>query len=283
MPAGSLRPSPALQEHYTPAADAQKEETPVAGRRAGDAISGGVDGSIGEERAEVKSMPKEDRTAEGSPASKRVIAYIDGFNLYFGLRSKGMRPYLWVDPVALVESLLHPDQQLIGVKYFTSRISGGNPAMEKSERSRREAKRVRQATYLDALMTVPRLEIHYGHFLEKPERCRSCTAQWLRSEEKKTDVLIASHMLTDAFERTCDQSLLISGDSDLAPPIGIIRDRFRDHRVVVAFPPDRYAAELKRFAHAHFEIGAAKVRKAQLPDSVRTASGHELRRPTEWT
>lgn len=53
---------------------------------------------------------------------KRVIVYVDGFNLYFGLRSKGWRRHYWLDLVKLAEALLKPDQQLAGVHYFTSRI-----------------------------------------------------------------------------------------------------------------------------------------------------------------
>ena len=51
----------------------------------------------------------------------RVIAYIDGFNLYFGLKADHGRKYLWLDLQALVESLLLPDQELQGVRYFTAR------------------------------------------------------------------------------------------------------------------------------------------------------------------
>ena len=29
--------------------------------------------------------------------SERVIVYIDGFNLYFGLRSKGWKKYYWLN------------------------------------------------------------------------------------------------------------------------------------------------------------------------------------------
>ena len=33
---------------------------------------------------------------------ERVIAYVDGFNLYFGLKSKGWQRYYWLDVPALV-------------------------------------------------------------------------------------------------------------------------------------------------------------------------------------
>jgi hypothetical protein len=38
--------------------------------------------------------------------SVRVVAYVDGFNLYHGLKAKHGRRYLWLDLEALVTSLL---------------------------------------------------------------------------------------------------------------------------------------------------------------------------------
>ena len=51
---------------------------------------------------------------------RRVIVYIDGFNLYYGL-VKGTL-WKWLDLVALARSLLRDDMELVGVKYFTSRV-----------------------------------------------------------------------------------------------------------------------------------------------------------------
>jgi hypothetical protein len=41
-----------------------------------------------------------------------VVAYIDGFNLYFGLKADHGRKYLWLDLQALIEGLLRPNQEL---------------------------------------------------------------------------------------------------------------------------------------------------------------------------
>lgn len=49
-----------------------------------------------------------------------VIAYIDGFNFYFGLKSKKWRNYYWLDLVKFVESFLKPHQELVAVKYFSA-------------------------------------------------------------------------------------------------------------------------------------------------------------------
>lgn len=53
--------------------------------------------------------------------TQRVIAYVDGFNLYFGMKQTGNNKR-WLNIQRLVESLLKPGQQLIQTKYFTSRI-----------------------------------------------------------------------------------------------------------------------------------------------------------------
>ena len=43
---------------------------------------------------------------------ERVIAYIDGFNLHYGLKSKQWRRYYWLNLQVLALNLLKPYQQL---------------------------------------------------------------------------------------------------------------------------------------------------------------------------
>ena len=53
---------------------------------------------------------------------QRVIAYIDGFNLYYGLRAAGWRRYYRLDLRRLAENLLRPGQTLATVRYFSARV-----------------------------------------------------------------------------------------------------------------------------------------------------------------
>jgi len=81
----------------------------------------------------------------------RVIAYVDGFNLYFGLKDKGWQRYYWLNILKLCSNLLVANQILIEVKYFTARISSPPGKVR------------RQSTYLDALKTLePALKIIEG-------------------------------------------------------------------------------------------------------------------------
>lgn len=203
----------------------------------------------------------------------RVIAYIDGFNLYFGLKSKGLKRHYWLDVVGLSRSLLKPGQTLQAAHYFTARIrlTGNN-----------HADMQRQADYLDALATSALLTIQFGHYLPKGRQCRRCGNTWTDYEEKMTDVNIAVQLLADAFDDRFDTALLISADSDLTTPVQQVRARFPAKRVIVAQPPGRNSVQLATAATAAFTISETKVRQNQLPAAVTTASGYVINRPAHW-
>jgi len=203
----------------------------------------------------------------------RVVAYVDGFNLYFGLKAKGWKKHYWLDLKGLATSLLKPGQTLEGVHYFTSRIQPNG---------RNVADMQRQSDYLDALATLPSLTIHYGHYLQKSKRCLHCGATWMDYEEKMTDVNIAMQLLTDAFDDHVDTALVISADSDLTTPVRQVRARFPAKRVIVAQSPGRNSVQLACAATAAFTISETKVRQSQLPVTVTTASGYVFQRPAHW-
>ena len=205
--------------------------------------------------------------------AERVAVYIDGFNLYYGVRSKGWKRYYWLDVSQLASNLLQAEQTLVGVKYFTSRVSSTTRDPDKSNR---------QNTYLEALDTLQNVEVFYGHYLVKTIQCFKCGSKWPVPEEKMTDVNIAVEMVMDAFEDRWDTALLVSGDSDLVGPITNIRSARPKKRIVIAFPPNRNSIQLQKVAHAFFQIGRNKLAKSQFPDTVTKPGGFELTRPVEW-
>jgi hypothetical protein len=54
---------------------------------------------------------------------QRVYTYIDGFNLYFGLKSSNFQRYYWLNVQAMAYRLLRSSQRLDCTKYFTARIA----------------------------------------------------------------------------------------------------------------------------------------------------------------
>ena len=201
------------------------------------------------------------------------MVYVDGFNLYYAMKSKGWRKYYWLDLRRLSENMLRAHQELAGVRYFTSRLAAhsGDPHKPK-----------RQNIFLEALGTLPDLDIHYGQYFTKQRECFKCGATWDTHEEKMTDVNIAVELLCDAQDDRFDTAIIISADSDLTAPARTVRQRYSDKRVVVAFPPDRHSVHLKEVASATFHIGRKILQDSQLPDQVTKPDGFALHRPAKW-
>lgn len=221
-------------------------------------------------------------TKEAPKSPQRVVCYVDGFNLYFGLRDAGYERFFWLNVDALAERLIREDQELVKTKYFTARISGGLPSDSPAKRAERNASRKRQATYLDALATVPALQIFEGQFLAGEVKCHNCGDSWPDFEEKMTDVNIATELLVDAFANKFDVALLISADSDLVPPVRAVLKYFPHKRINVAFPPERNSKELKDSASGQLIISRGYLKKSQFPDEVPTKTGFILKRPEKW-
>ena len=200
----------------------------------------------------------------------RVISYVDGFNLYFWLKAKGLERFLWLDVRALSATLCQPGQRLVEAKYFTSRV-GAPPDKVK-----------RQSCHLEALQTLPGVSMHFGTYQMNPFTCRRCSWTQAIPSEKMTDVNIAVELMTDAFQDRFDVALLISADSDLVGPVVAVQRLFPEKRVVVAFPPERSSANLRRVASAYLQIGRGSVARSQLPETVMSATGFPLERPATW-
>jgi len=217
-------------------------------------------------------MPQVNRPTPGKPLDHRVAVYIDGFNLYFGVRGSGLGKYLWLDLCAFSNSLLKERQRLVAVKYFTARIA------------RPESKRQRQNTYLDALSTLDAglFSIAYGNYQQNPITCSQCGQSSDVPSEKQTDVNIAVAMLTDAFQNAFDVALLVSADSDLCPVVTAIRTLFPTKQVIAMFPPSRASKELAKVASASFNIGKTKLAQSQFPDAIQLPNGFLLKKPGLW-
>lgn len=201
-----------------------------------------------------------------------VVAYVDGFNLYHGLKAGYGRRYHWLDLQALVKGLLRPGQELLEVQYFTARVRD-NPDAE-----------LRQALYLEALASHSlRVRLIEGRFQDRPRECRSCGARWMAYEEKETDVNIAIAMLTDAVRDMYDTALLVSADSDLRPVVAAVKRLRTGKRIVAAFPPRRRSRDLAQTVDGYISVDHATVRNSQLPPEIVTKGGVKLIRPAYWS
>ena len=206
----------------------------------------------------------------------RVIAYIDGFNLYHGLRARFQHRYLWLDLHALVERL-RPRDTIVAVRYFTAHVRNDPSAL------------ARQQNYLAALRAHcgSTLKIVLGRYQAKQRTCKQCGATWTAYEEKETDVNIAVSLVADAASGAADIALIISADSDLCPAIRTARkiaanlgDRLG---MIAAFPPRRNSSEMRTLIPGAFTLAHADIRNSLLPNAVAdVVSGHQHHRPAKW-
>lgn len=200
-----------------------------------------------------------------------LIVYVDGFNLYHGLKDKFGRRLLWLDLVELSRSL-RPRSALLQVRYFTAPVLDNPHAAS------------RQGRYQQALIanSAGLVDIVQGRYQKKTMSCRGCGSSWTHYEEKETDVNIATAVVADAAAGKADTALIVSADSDLVPAVKAARAVNPSLFMAAAFPPKRYSAELKKLMPKSFPIGTTKLTQSQLPKVVRDAQGHSYARPAKW-
>jgi len=209
----------------------------------------------------------------------KANVYVDGFNLYYGCL-KGTE-YRWLDLGAFCQKLI-PSNPINRIRYFTARISA---------RPQDPDGPVRQETYLRALATTPGLSIHLGHFqqttvrvpLAKPKPGGAKTVEVLKTEEKGSDVNLATYLLLDAFRKDCDLAVVVSNDSDLEAPI---RVAMRELGIPVGLVNPHKARfrsrDLLSLNPVFFkQIRPNALKASQFPAILGDVHG-EIRRPRKW-
>jgi uncharacterized LabA/DUF88 family protein len=209
----------------------------------------------------------------------RTNVYVDGFNLYYGCL-KGT-PYRWLDLEALCCRLL-PTNSIHRIRYFTARVAA---------RPNKAHDPIHQEMYLRALRTLPTVTIHLGHFLTKPVTMPLADpapggprfAEVMKTEEKGSDVNLATYLVADAFRNDADCFVLISNDSDLTEPLRIVRHELG--KVVGLLNPQapakRSRALLACKPSFFKQIRAGALRNSQFPPNMKDGAG-AFTRPRGW-
>ncbi len=220
----------------------------------------------------------------------RTIVYVDGFNLYF--RMLQQRPELkWLNIKLLAEKLLRRSNKVAGVRYYTARVSGRVDS----------AGPARQQVYFDALKTVPEISFHMGSFLSstkfaglvhppsfRPELTPPLPRPWPnvvrvhKTEEKGSDVNLASHLLLDGFQNKYDVAAVLSNDTDLVEPIRIATQELKKP-VGLLSPVANPNPQLQTVSTFIRRISYSDLVACQFPDPVMRSDGTSISRPPDWT
>ncbi|MHB8806013.1 MAG: NYN domain-containing protein [Anaerolineaceae bacterium] len=205
------------------------------------------------------------------------VVYVDGFNLYYGA-VKGTL-YKWLDISKMVQLLL-PKNQVLKIKYFTALVNS---------RPQDPDQPLRQQMYLRALKTIPNLEIILGHFLshEINMPLANCApgkqkyAKVIKTEEKGSDVNIATHLLHDGYQGLYGIAIVISNDSDLVEAIRIVRNELKKGVIVLNPFKKTPSQELKKAATFVKPIRQGVLAASQFPSPMKDSNG-TFNKPSKW-
>jgi hypothetical protein len=211
------------------------------------------------------------------PDKPEAIAYVDGYNLYYGLRKscgRGTSGWRWLDLPKLVRRAV-PEFDFPKIYYFTAYIQPPTYAKAK-----------RQARFLRALKTLPEVEPVMGRYTSDPVELplASNPSQYvevLKTEEKESDTNIAVQLLMDGLVDGVTTNLVVlSNDSDQVPAIK--RLRAAALTVGVLNPHlDRPSAELRKVAAWVRPIRPRNVLGCQLPNDLEDGGGL-FSKPPNW-
>jgi uncharacterized LabA/DUF88 family protein len=204
--------------------------------------------------------------------------YVDGFNLYY--RALKDTPFRWLDLRKLSQSLF-PDDAIHKICYFIARLDArpGNPGQEQ-----------RQLIYLRALNTLPGFEVYYGTFrsgvkrrpLAEPISGLPNSVLVRDSEEKGSDVNLATRLLVDGFNGAYEQAVVVSNDADFTGAMQYVRNELG--LKVTLVNPDRRRSSPKNLSNAATYIKRlwkSHLRRSQFPDMLEDEVGM-IRKPLGW-
>jgi uncharacterized LabA/DUF88 family protein len=199
--------------------------------------------------------------------------YIDGFNFYYGCIKD--TPYHWINLAEMCRLLL-PKDHIHRIKYFTALVEArpGDPDQP-----------VRQRTFLRALQTIPNLEIILGTFLSHEvtmprSPIGSGYVKVIKTEEKGSDVNIATHLLVDGFRNDYELAVVVSNDSDLLMPIQIVTQEFG--KPVGLLNPQQHPSTAL-LPHVRFVKNIRKnvLKNSQFPSVLKDNRGN-FSKPAGW-
>jgi hypothetical protein len=106
------------------------------------------------------------------------------------------------------------------------------------------------------------------------------TVEVMKTEEKGSDVNLATYLLLDAFDQAFDLALVISNDSDLVEPIRVVRQRF-GLTVGVVNPQRNPSHALRQVASFYRPLRRGVLVSSQFPNQLTDATG-TITKPADW-
>jgi hypothetical protein len=118
-------------------------------------------------------------------------------------------------------------------------------------------------------------------YLAHPPATGPKTVEIIKTEEKGSDVALATYLMLDACQGDCDTAVLVTNDSDLREPLRLVREELGlTTGVINPHRPSRRSRALQAtfFKQLRPTVLAASQFQAQIRDSA----GRKITKPADW-
>lgn len=223
----------------------------------------------------------------------KLSIYVDGFNFYYGVYRHGPpanRAYRWLNYRTLME-MVYPRDTIARVRIFSARVQPRPHDLDQPNR---------QMSLWAANEAAARVSIHLGRFMVKHQNVKVLNPELVGhrrvraelTEEKGSDVNLASYLLLDGFRGEYEAAVVVSDDSDLVEPIRMVRKEL-GLRVGILNPQPEYDSrtgkrrrrrELEQACTSGFykHLDYSLLAICQLPNPVVDSNGNGIYRPERW-
>jgi len=211
----------------------------------------------------------------------RVVAYVDGFNLYHAI-CRLNKPYLkWCNIRKLVNFYLQEKEVLTGMRFYTAfpRFYDGGVQNRFNK-------------YVNALATTG-VEIVYGKFkkkdlqikVENANKTKSVVIRYKRHEEKQSDVNLAMDLVEGVCMNEYDKAVVVSGDSDFLRVIERVLKK--DKKILLLQPPFQKCKEIRNTGSVYENFLSQSIKKEVIekslfPEKILVSSGRNIIMPAEY-
>ena len=206
----------------------------------------------------------------------RVNFYIDGFNIYHAIDRLNNNKLKWINYYDLCKSLLKNNESINKVYYFSAYAFW---------------KPYSQNKYYILVQALKHfgVEVVLGNFKKKTQSLNISDNNgniikynYEYHEEKESDVNIAIHLVRDACNKSCDKTILLSGDSDLVPAIRMAKQENQNLKIGIVVPAYVQASSLKDASDFSVKLSKINISSMLLPQSIVLKNGNTITCPKDW-
>jgi len=207
---------------------------------------------------------------------KRIVAYIDWFNLYHSIDKYLWDDYKWVNYRKMVESFIWPDDTLENIFLFTAEPKWNNEKL------------IRHRAFMNVMSQYCWIQVINGNYssvvrnyewwkmqvvdkmTREPLRVRVQPTRFSYEtfEEKQTDVNMSLYILEWAFNNYYDKALIFTWDSDIAPSILMAKKHFPDKKFKWILPVNGKWNVISRSCDQTRTLNNEILLDSKLPDKI---------------